>query len=247
MDDCHRGERTRRIVIEAELSDLSHAELCTRHGISRPTDYKWIRRYQAEALAWLEDRSHRPHSCPQATADEVTERILAIGDKQAWAARKIQKKLVEWLGKERAPSKDTVQRIMHRNGRIQTCKPKRRRTQPGPPLPIKPEPNATWTADFKGEFRTQDRRLCYPLTVQDGHSRFLLECRAMTRLSCDSTIRSFTRLFRKYGLPERIRTDNGHPFASRAGRALSSLDLVDLARHHARADSARKTTAERPP
>lgn len=214
-----------RFVIEAQLSDLSHSELCRRHGISRPTGYKWIERYQAEGLPGLEDRSHRPHTCPHATSETVVERVLRIRDKQEWGARKIRKKLAEIMGADLAPSKDTVQRILQRHGRIEPGKPRRRRTHPGPPLPIEPEPNATWTADFKGEFRTQDRRLCYPLTVQDGHTRFLLECRGMPRLDADTTIRSFRRLFRKYGLPERIRTDNGHPFASAALAGLSRLSI----------------------
>lgn len=89
-------------------------------------------------------------------------------------------------------------------------------THPGPPLPIEPEPNATWTSDFKGEFRTGDGQLCYPLTIQDGHTRFLLECRAMPRFDMAATLRSLGRLFRDFGLPRRIRTDNGPPLSSTA-------------------------------
>jgi transposase InsO family protein len=214
-----------RFVIEAEISDLSHSELCRRHGISRPTGYKWIERYRAEGLAGLEDRSHAPRSCPHASSPEVVERVREIRKLRGWGARKIREKLVEDPEIEGAPSVDTVNRILRREGFIEPGKSRRRRTHPGPPLPIEPEPNGTWTADFKGEFRTADRHLCFPLTVQDGHTRFLLACRGMLRLDLALTMRRFTHLFREYGLPRKIRTDNGHPFASNAIAGLSQLSV----------------------
>jgi len=212
-------------VIEAELSDLSHAELCRRHNISRPTGYKWLKRYASEGLSGLEDRSHAPRSCPHTTSEIVVRRILEIRDKRGWGARKIRKKLLDDPGIEPTPSVDTTHRVLCRNGRVEPKKPRRRRAHPGPPLPIEPEPNATWTADFKGEFRTGDGQLCYPLTIQDGHTRFLLECRAMPRLDMAATLRSFGRLFRDFGLPRRIRTDNGPPFSSTAIAGLSQLSV----------------------
>lgn len=214
-----------RFVVEAELSDLSHAELCRRYDISRPTGYKWLRRYREEGLEGLRDHSHRPRSCPHATSEPVVRRILEIRKKRGWGARKIRRKLEDDPELPEVPSPDTITRILRRNGCIDTRKPRRRRTHAGPPLPILPEPNATWTADFKGEFRTRDGKLCFPLTVQDGYSRFLLECRAMLRLDLEATLRSFRRLFREFGLPARIRTDNGHPFASRAIAGLSQLSV----------------------
>lgn len=214
-----------RFVIEAELSDLSHSELCRRYGISRPTGYKWLARYEAQGLAGLEDCSHAPRCCPHATSAPVVDRVLEIRDRRGWGARKIQRKLLDDPTIEIAPSVDTVNRILRRNNRIETRKPRRRRTHPGPPLPILPEPNGTWTADFKGEFRTRDHHLCFPLTVQDGCSRFLLACRGMLRLDVHATVRRFRYLFREFGLPLRIRTDNGHPFASTAIAGLSQLSV----------------------
>lgn len=214
-----------RFVLEAELSDLSHAELCRRHNISRPTGYKWIRRYREEGLKGLEDRSHRPRSCPHAISTPVIDRILQIRKKRGWGARKIRTKLQKDPAIDSVPSKDTIGRILSRHGCIEPRKPRRRRTHPGPPLPILPEPNATWTADFKGEFRTKDGKLCFPLTIQDGHSRFLLECRGMLRLDLEHTIHRFRHLFREFGLPQKIRTDNGHPFATTAIARLSQLSV----------------------
>lgn len=214
-----------RFVNEAELSDLSHAELCRRHQISRPTGYKWIERYAQEGLRGLEDRSHRPLGCPHSTSPQVVDRILEIRKKRRWGARKIQAKLAEDPAIDAVPSTDTIHRILDRHGRIDPRKPRRRRTIAGPPLPIPPEPNATWTADFKGEFRTQDTKLCFPLTVQDGHSRYLFDAYGMLRLDLQATMRRFRRLFQEFGLPDRIRSDNGHPFASTAIAGLSQLSV----------------------
>ncbi len=214
-----------RFVMEADLSDLSHAELCRRHGVSRPTGYKWIERYRSEGLSGLESRPHATRSCPHITPPATVERILQIRDKRGWGARKIWKKLVDDPLIEPVPCIDTVHQVLVRFGRVEPKKPRRRRTHPGPPLPIEPEPNATWTADFKGEFRTSDGQLCYPLTIQDGHTRFLFEIRGMPRIEQAPTKRSFTRLFREFGLPRRIRTDNGPPFATKAIAGLSELSV----------------------
>ena len=96
---------------------------------------------------------------------------------------------------------------------------------PGRPGTVADVPNRSWSADFKGEFRTRDGRYCYPLTVQDMHSRFLLDCRGRADVSINGVIPVFTRLFREFGLPERIRTDNGTPFASNALGRLSRLSV----------------------
>lgn len=214
-----------RFVIEAEVSDLSHAELCRRYNISRPTGYKWIRRYTEEGLDGLRERSHRPHSCPHSTPPATVARILQLRKRYGWGARTLRGKLSRDPAIDPVPSTDTIGRILQRNGCIEERKPRRRRSHPGPPVPILPEPNGTWTADFKGEFRTRDGKLCYPLTVQDGHSRFLLACQGMPRLDLQATLRCFRQLFQKFGLPQRIRTDNGHPFASTAIAGLSQLSV----------------------
>ena len=214
-----------RFVLEAQLSDLAFAELCRRHGISRPTGYKWLQRTEQEGLNGLRNRSRRPHSCPHVTAPEVVQRILDIRKRRGWGARKIRHVLGKEPSIETAPTVDTIHRILERSGCVEHRKPRRRRTHPGPPLPFPDEPNATWTADFKGEFRTRDGHLCFPLTVQDGYTRFLLECRGMLRLDLQATIRRFCHLFREFGLPQRIRTDNGHPFASNAIGRLSQLSI----------------------
>lgn len=214
-----------QFVLEAHISDLSHSELCRRYQISRETGYKWLRRHAEEGWAGLQDRSSRPHSCPHATPSDVVARILEIRKRRGWGARKIRRKLQDDPTIDPVPSADTVHRILVRAELVDHRKPRRRRTHPGPPLPIPHEPNATWTADFKGEFRTGDGNLCFPLTIQDGHTRFFLECRGMLRLDLQATLRRFRHLFRQYGLPRRIRSDNGHPFATTAIAGLSQLSV----------------------
>jgi putative transposase len=214
-----------RFVLEAQQSDESFSEICRRFGISRPTGYKWLERGEKDLTA-LADRSRRPLSCPHATSPELVERILKIRKRRGWGARKIRRVLKNSMQAGASlPSIDTVHRILERHGKVQHGKRPRRQTHPGPPLPFPDYPNGTWTADFKGEFRTLDGNLCFPLTVQDGYSRFLLDCRGMLRLDFEATMRRFRSLFREFGMPERIRTDNGNPFASRALGRLSRLSL----------------------
>ena len=214
-----------RFVLEAQNSFLTHSELCRKYEISRPTGYKWLERYEHEGLDGLKDRSHRPHSCPHRTSEAVVERILELRYGQEWGSRKIQRRLKD-EGFDPPPARKTIDRILHEHGRIDPAKPKRRRTHPGTPPASMDRPNETWTADFKGEFRVKNGSMCYPLTVADGCTRFLIECYGLERLEIEATLRRFKRIFREYGLPDRIRTDNGHPFASNAIARLSRLSVL---------------------
>lgn len=212
-----------RFVLEAAESFSSFAELCRSHGISRKTGYKWLRRYEADRLEGLKDRSHRPQSCPHATPEWVIERILQLRKRRCWGAKKLRKLLSDENGW--APSRDTIHRLLKRHGLVVGGKPARRRLHPGEPPFESDRPNGVWTADFKGEFKTGDGRVCYPLTVQDAYSRYLLEIRALPRPTIDLTAPWFRRLFHEYGVPDRIRTDNGHPFSSRGLGRLSRLSV----------------------
>lgn len=213
-----------RFVIEATSSTRSFAETCRRFGISRPTGYKWLERFRVDQFDGLADRSHRPHSCPHATPQHVVDRILELRKTTEDGARKIHRLLRDEF--DHVPCVDTVHDILRRNDCVESRKPRRRRTHPGPPPAAMDHPNDVWSADFKGEFKTGDGRYCFPLTILDGHSRFLLDCHALPRLDLESTARRFDHLFRTYGLPNRIRTDNGHPFASRALGRLSQLSVA---------------------
>ncbi|MBI4538421.1 MAG: helix-turn-helix domain containing protein, partial [Gemmatimonadetes bacterium] len=122
-----------RFVLEAQLSDLYFAELCRRHGISRPTGYKWLQRLEDQGLSGLQDRSRRPHTCPHTTPPRVVERILELRKhRKGWGARKIRRVLQKDPSIEVAPTVDTIHRILERNGHVEHRKPRRRRTHPGP-------------------------------------------------------------------------------------------------------------------
>jgi len=201
-----------QFVFEAAHTQFSFAELCRRNGISRPTGYKWLRRHQHDGLSGFVDRSHRPHSCPHAVPPQIVERILELRRHRRWGAPKLQRLVADEFGS--APAVSSIHRILVRHGLVQKRKP-RRQLGKAPASPLQADrPNALWTVDFKGQFKTRDGQLCYPLTVQDAYSRFLLDCRALSAPATEPTIHCFRRIFRTYGMPERIRTDNGQPFAS---------------------------------
>jgi putative transposase len=216
-------ESRARLVLELEGSLFSFSELCRRHGISRKTGYKWVERYRTEGLDGLKDRSHRPEGCPHATPEWLVERILQLKRRRGWGAKKLRKLLCDEYGS--APARDTVHRILKKHGLVERGKPRRRRTHPGEPAFDADRPNAVWTADFKGEFRLGDGTMCYPLTIQDAYSRFVLEIRALRGPTIERSAPSFRRLFLRHGIPDRIRTDNGHPFASKALGRLSQLSV----------------------
>lgn len=202
----------------------SMTELCAHYGISHRVGYKWIARYETLGYEGLVDARRTPRTCPHRTPDAISELILAARKAHpTWGPRK----LIPYLARRHPgwmwPAASTVGAILKRHGLIGT---RRRRPRPGhpgrPPTPMN-APNAVWTADFKGQFKTGDGVYCYPLTVVDGFSRYLLACQVLPGTLTVPTRATFVRLFREFGLPERIRTDNGVPFASCALGRLSRL------------------------
>ncbi len=214
-----------RFVLEAQLSDLSFAELCRRHGISRPTGYKWLERANEQGLTGLADRSRRPHSCAHATGNEVVARVLEIRKRRGWGARKIRRVLENDPDVACVPSVDTIHRILERHGKVEPRTPRRRRTHPSAP-PLDPEePNVTWTADFKANSGPGTGICASPspcrTATPDSYSNAAACCVSTCRPPCSASATSSGR----FGLPQRIRTDNGHPFASNAIARLSKLSV----------------------
>ena len=163
---------------------------------------------------------------PWATPPEVVEAILGVRRTYTdYGAKKIRWYLEKYRAELVLPSRTTIHNILCRHDLVPKRRRRTRRWHPGRPGTVADVPNRSWSADFKGEFRTRDGRYCYPLTVQDMHSRFLLDCRGRADVSINGVIPVFTRLFREFGLPERIRTDNGTPFASNALGRLSRLSV----------------------
>jgi transposase InsO family protein len=191
------------------------AELCHGFGISEKTGYKWLRRFAAEGLAGLADRSHVPHIAPHQLVPALAEQILALrGAHPTWGPRKLHQRLRVLEPERPWPVPSTIGALLQRHGLV---RPRRRAHRWAPvdlPLSQPAAPNDVWTADFKGEFRLRTGAYCYPLTVADAYSRFLLGCTGATTTASARAARVFRRLFQTYGLPRVIRTDNGVPFAS---------------------------------
>lgn len=208
-----------------ELYDFT--ELCARYGVSRKTGYKWVERYQHEGVEGLAERSRRPLSQPTQLPYAVQQAIIELrGSRRTeLGPKKIQTRLRERYPDQPVPSRTTIYNVLKRAGLIVPRRLRRRVAPSGGLVDGIKVPNGLWSADFKGQFVTGDRRWCYPLTVMDHSSRYLLGCRALPGTRAVETRAVFERLFRRYGLPERLRTDNGVPFASLGSAGLSRLSI----------------------
>jgi hypothetical protein len=216
----------KKFIIEAQGGLFSHAELCRRHSISRQKGYKWLERYEAEGPDGLLDRSHRPHSCPHATEPHVLEAALELRRvRPRWGAAKILGYLAELQPKWPLPARQVLHKYFVREGLVAKRRRIRRIPHPGAPTAPFDAPNSIWSADFKGQFKTLDGIYCYPLTIQDGFSRFVIACQGLPGATHAGSRHVFTRVFKEFGLPQRIRTDNGVPFASSALGRLSRLSI----------------------
>ncbi len=205
-----------RVVFIARLLEgESMSELCREFGISRKTGYKFLQRYKDSGVEALTDRSRRPHHYARRLPTPIESQI--IGFKQAkphWGARKIRELLIRRLSSHiKVPSLSTVHAVLDRHGLVKHPKPRHQRAQ-GTELSEGARPNDLWCVDFKGEFLMGNERYCYPLTVTDHASRYLLMCEALNSTQEQSAIEAFERLFSERGLPAAIRSDNGVPFAS---------------------------------
>jgi transposase InsO family protein len=204
--------------------DYGKSELCRIYGISRPTADKWIGRYGECGVKGLEDQMRAPHRHPNQTAEELCSLIVqAKLHHQKWGPKKV----LDWLRRERPelkwPADSTAGEILKRAGLVQSRKRRRRVAPYSEPFAACDAPNQSWSADFKGDFLLGNGRRCYPLTISDNFSRYLLLCRALERPTLAEVQPWFEWVFRQSGLPEVIRTDNGPPFASLALAGLSQL------------------------
>lgn len=203
---------------------LSITELCELYGISRKTGYKWIDRYLRHGPAGLDEHSRRPRRSPRQTSDEIVSAILAARQRHPrWGGRKLLALLHKQHPRWPLPGRSTASEILKRHGMVPRQRRRRRIGHPGKPTSQMLAPNDVWCADYKGQFLTGDGYYCYPLTVTDGFSRYLLGCQALGSTAEQGAKPVFTRLFKEYGLPTRMRTDNGVPFATTTLGRLSRL------------------------
>lgn len=207
-------------------NQVTITDLSLLFEVSRKTAYKWIRRYEKEGPMGLEERSRDPLRHPNATKKGMVDKILAAKRRyKRWGPKKIVAWLKDLYQGENWPAASTVSGILKKEGLVRP-RVKRHKTPPySDPFTECNKPNAVWSADFKGQFRTGDGKICYPLTVTDSYSRYLLLCRGLTKPTYKETRRCLKGVFKQYGLPEAIRTDNGTPFASVGICGLSKLSV----------------------
>jgi len=190
------------------------APLCREFGISRKTGYKIFNRYKDLGLEGLTDRSRRPQRHANQLPLQIEKLIVRLKkDKPKWGAPKIRERLRRLYPDVHLPAISTVHAVLDRNGLVKRRKRPRRKAR-GTPLAPAYRPNELWCADYKGEFMLTDRRYCYPLTISDFASRYLLACDALSTTKEMYAFTVFERAFKDFGLPRAIRTDNGVPFSS---------------------------------
>jgi putative transposase len=215
-----------RFVMKVEEGMYRFGELCERFGISRQTGYEILRRWRTEGPDGLKPRSRAPKRSPQ-RMDAALEQLL-LETRRAhplWGPRKIRAYIRMREPSLVLPATSTVGDLYKRSGLVEPRRRQRRWKHPGRTCVEVREPNDLWTADYKGEFRTRDGKLCYPLTIADAKTRYLLACQGVESTAVELAQVVFERVFRARGLPRVIRTDNGSPFATKAIAGLSRLNV----------------------
>jgi len=218
----------KQFIASLLAGEHTFAEVCRRFGISRKNGYKWLNRFREEGGAEglepsLENRSRRPHRSPTSISGEIESAIVATRKRHpTWGPKKLRVRFAKYFPQLEAPSESTFATVIKRNGLV---KPRRRRNRTvrySSPLAHATRPNAVWCIDYKGDFPL-GRTRCYPLTVTDAYSRYVIACVALTSTETGQARRALERIFDEYGLPDAIRSDNGSPFAARGLAGLSRL------------------------
>jgi putative transposase len=211
--ECHVEDERLRFIARL-LDGEAMTALCTEFGISRKTGYKIYDRYKDCGLQGLTDRSRRPYRHANQLPMAIEKTIVRLKrEYPSWGAPKIRERLRRRCPDVQCPAISTVHAVLDRHGLVTRRKRRRHRAE-GTPLSHPGQPNDLWCADYKGEFMLADRRYCYPLTITDFASRFLISCDALSTTKEIYAFAVFERAFKDFGLPRAIRTDNGVPFAS---------------------------------
>lgn len=223
--ECNRMDERLRFVARL-LDGEKMAVTCREFGISRKTGYKIFARYKEFGVRGLEDRSKSAYRHPNKLPFQIEKAILRIKrEHTSWGAPKIRDKLVKEFPIIKPPAVSTIHVVLDRHGLVKRRKRKRYKAR-GTELSAALSPNALWCADFKGQFRLGNHKYCYPLTITDQRSRYLLACEGLESTKESTAFEVFERTFKEFGLPAAIRTDNGVPFAS--PHALFGLSRLSL-------------------
>jgi len=222
--------------------DGRHAvtEVAEMFGVTRPTVRQWRERYREHGREGLGDRSHAPHSCPHRTDKEIEQLIVAERQRWGWGSKKILRRLEDAHPGLKLPKRATVDAILGRHDLVKAVS--RRKAKGKTPFAERyraTEPGQLTTIDFKGQFRLKNGPYCYPLTIVDSVSRFLLACAALQSTQFAPMWKVLLRVFAKHGLPDAMQSDNGPPFGPTHGKfsALSvRLMMLDIRPDFSRPD-----------
>lgn len=214
---------------EAEGGPVQMAELCRMFGVSRQTGYTWVKRYRDanNKLEALKERSRRPKTSPNALSAELEDLIVQARKRwPRWGPRKLRTRLVELYPGLSVPSASLMSKVLKRRG-LTVPRKRRRVVAAGIEAPFSgcDAANAVWCIDFKGWFLTGDGERCYPLTLIDAFSRYLLRCEALRDPNGVQVRRVLDSAFLEFGLPLAIRSDGGPPFASSGPARLTELSV----------------------
>jgi putative transposase len=214
--ECSKVEERMRFVARL-LEGEKMAVLCREFDISRKTGYKIFQRYKDSGTRGFDDRSRRPYRHANQLPFQIETLIVRLRKEYpTWGAPKIREKLRRLHNEIQLPAISTVHAVLERNSLVDSKLRRARYRSEGTPLHAANRPNELWCADYKGEFMLADKRYCYPLTITDFASRYLLCCDALESTQQTYAFTAFERAFRDFGVPGGIRTDNGTPFASRS-------------------------------
>lgn len=224
--ECSVLDERIRFVTEWNSGDWNMAELCRFYGVTRKTGYKWTTRYEVGGAEALGDLSRLPKNRPNQISEEMEEKVMAVRREHPyWGARKIRAWLKRSDTEETWPVVSTIGEILRRNGLAVPRKRHRKGRPNSEPLADAERANRVWCTDYKGWFRTGDGERIDPLTITDAHSRYLIRCQAVTAADTDHSKPVYEAAFREYGLPERMRSDNGAPFGSNGDSGLTRLSV----------------------
>jgi len=209
-------DQKKKFVLESLEGNVNFTKLCAKYCISTKTGYKWKHRFLERGFKGLEDLSKRPKTNPNRLTEDIILEIINIKiKKKYWGSRKIRDIYAANHPGETIPARSTVDRLLKKAGLVKPRK--KRRNSSGVRIENRvsaSHPNHVWTVDFKGWWYTPDKEKVNPLTVRDEYSKYILSIKAMEKGDMACVYKEFDSLFKIYGLPEIIRSDNGPPFAN---------------------------------
>jgi transposase InsO family protein len=227
-------------IKEYHTGNYTKSCICEIYGISRPTFDKWLKRFDQNGWNGLQDLTSRPHSSPSRTSKRIRNMILRLNEKKGWQNKKIHGHLELKYPHLNIPTATTIHNILKAHGRTNKYNKFRRWQHPGKPIFEAQKPNDVLSADYKGHFKMIDRLYCYPLTISCNYSRFILGLFAHPGIGFQYARRDFEKVFREYGVPRAILTDNGVPFCSKGIDGISQLNIwwTELGIEHIRTQPA---------